>query len=45
MARRGRAENRPTAGRGSFWDGFFLFAIVDAVFDLLGAIFEGLGSN
>lgn len=33
----------------SFWDGFFLFAflgdLLEGCGELLGAIFEGLGSN
>lgn len=39
----GRGRHRPSGG--SFWDGFAVFAIFDGLGDLLGAIFEGLGSN
>lgn len=35
----------PRSDRRSFWDGFFLFGFFDALGDLFGAIFDGLGSN
>lgn len=31
--------------RRSFWDGALFFAFFEGVGDLLGAIFDGLGSN
>ena len=41
-----KPPSRPSRrDHGGFWDGFFLFGFFEALGDLLGAIFEGLGSN
>lgn len=41
----GRPKRGSSSSGAGFWDGFFTFALLDGLGDLLGGLLEGLGSD